>query len=99
MQDGQVSCTIRLRAGSRRTDGECNTFVDVSVPSRRYMDTLGDLSSASDSEAEEPETRKLAQKRSKTQDPDLEALEAAGFKSGPSVLQIPEPTGESSWDW
>ncbi|KAK9821377.1 hypothetical protein WJX74_005644 [Apatococcus lobatus] len=65
----------------------------------RYMDTLGDLSSASDSDSDEPAAKKTTRKQKSKSDPDPEALEAAGFKSGPSVLHVPEPTGESSWDW
>ena len=63
------------------------------------MDTLGDLSSASDSDSDELSAEKAIKKPKRSSDPDPEALEAAGFKSGPSVLRIPEPTGESSWDW
>lgn len=65
------------------------------------MDTLGDLSSASDSESD-GSAHKTTQARKKLKnkgDPDPEALEAAGFKSGPSVLHVPEPAGESSWNW
>ena len=66
----------------------------------RYMDPLGDLSSVSGSDSEaEDVTRKPAKSRKLCLDPDPEALEAAGFKSGPSVLRVPEPTGEANWDW
>jgi hypothetical protein len=73
------------------------------------MDTLGDLSgSGSDSEKEEegdaqdvtaqPAAKK---KRAAALEPAPEELERLGYKSGPSVLAIPEPQSEAepSWEW
>ena len=74
------------------------------------MDTLGELSgsgSDSDKEAEAPEEHAVVKpaKRQKpaaaVTDPAPEELESLGYKSGPSVLFVPEPQSEAtpSWDW
>ncbi|KAK9804156.1 hypothetical protein WJX73_006172 [Symbiochloris irregularis] len=65
----------------------------------RFKDDLDDLS---DEESEdEPEAVKPKPiKKAKTgKDPDLAALESLGYKSGPSVLLVPETLAESSWEW
>ena len=67
----------------------------------RFKDALDGLSE--DESEDEPETKpESAAKKSKPdKDPDLAALEGLGYKSGPSVLLVPDRTaaGETSWEW
>lgn len=76
----------------------------------RFMDTLGELSgsgSDSDEEAEAPEDHAAVKPAKKQKaaaavaDPAPEELEELGYKSGPSVLFVPEPQSQAtpSWDW
>jgi hypothetical protein len=71
------------------------------------MDTLGELSGSS-SESEDgsdapPEDDKPAAKKKKlaAKEPAPEELEKLGYKSGPSILFVPEPhsAGNPNWEW
>ncbi len=71
------------------------------------MDTLGDLSdsdaNSEDEAAQEQEPAPPVKKKKKAaaSEPAPEDLERLGYKSGPSILHVPEPksSAEPSWEW
>ncbi len=68
------------------------------------MDTLGELSGSDSEDAEEApgEDAVPAVKRKKKKiasEPAPEDLERLGYKSGPSILHVPEPSSEPTWEW
>lgn len=60
------------------------------------MDDLSDEESEEEVEPEKPEPSKKAKTG---KEPDLAALENLGYRSGPSVLLVPDTAAESSWAW
>ncbi|BDA46955.1 hypothetical protein COCOBI_09-4080 [Coccomyxa sp. Obi] len=72
----------------------------------KFMDTLGDLSgsdSGDDEEAPEEDALPALKRKKKTaaSEPAPEDLERLGYKSGPSILHVPEPkdSSEPTWEW
>ncbi|KAK9822371.1 hypothetical protein WJX81_003134 [Elliptochloris bilobata] len=69
----------------------------------RFMDTLGELSEeSSSSEAEDDVPLPKAKKKKALAEPAPEELEHLGYRSGPSILFVPEPKaepGSSNWEW
>ena len=72
----------------------------------RFMDTLGDLSGsdsedASDAPEEEAQPAVKRKKKAAASEPAPEDLERLGYKSGPSILYVPEPkdSSEPTWEW
>lgn len=70
------------------------------------MDTLGDLSdSESDIEDEAAQKEEPAppvkKRKAAASEPAPEDLERLGYKSGPSILHVPEPKNSAgpSWEW
>lgn len=71
------------------------------------MDTLAELSGSSsdDDEAEEEVEdvleAPLKKKRAAAKEPAPDDLEKLGYKSGPSILFVPEPqdSAKPNWEW
>lgn len=72
----------------------------------RFMDTLGDLSGSDSGDAEDASKEDAVpvlkrKKKTVASEPAPEDLERLGYKSGPSILHVPEPkdSSEPTWEW
>ena len=67
------------------------------------MDPLEGLSASDDSESdteEQPGSNSRPAKKQRQDVIDIQALQEHGFRSGPSVLFVPDKvTEESNWEW
>ena len=77
------------------------------APKKRNMDALDDLcghdsDQSSDEEAEEQASKKAGAGTAAAKKLRVEDLERVGYRSGPSVMHVPEQRAqqpESTWDW